>query len=182
MTFSDKNSDKLSKIILYYSYIKQKYQDYTVEKMQELTIEETIDRIDQLIDTGRGDPSRLDNIREYLRNNKRLFTSDRLYVEKLLDSSINFTRKESPQNPLLPHVKKLIDSGFGDHGRLQFIYNALLQGKSLYQSDHNYVQRKLNEIPNNSTNTHIDKKITIEQTDRQNLSSQEIAETKDMVS
>ena len=66
--------------------------------MEELTIEETIDRIGQLIDTGKGDPSRLDNIRESLRNNKTLFTSDRLYIEKILDSSVGFTHKVSPQS------------------------------------------------------------------------------------
>ncbi|MDH5463941.1 MAG: hypothetical protein OEW49_06490, partial [Nitrosopumilus sp.] len=149
--------------------------------MQKLTIEETIDRIGQLIDTGRGDPSRLDNIRESLRNNKTLFTSDKLYVEKLLDSSIDFTRKESPQHPLLPHVKKLIDSNSGDLGRLQYIYDALLHGKSLYESDHNYIQRKLNEVSNNTVNTHTDKKITINQTDIQNHPSQKITETSDML-
>ena len=61
--------------------------------MQKLTIEEIIDQIGKLIDAGKGDPSRLDNIRESLRNNKTLFTSDRIYVEKLLYSSIDFTHK-----------------------------------------------------------------------------------------
>ncbi|MDH5569784.1 MAG: hypothetical protein OEX98_08355, partial [Nitrosopumilus sp.] len=142
-------------------------------KMQELTIEEAIDRIDQLIDAGIGDPSRLDNIRESLRQNKTLFTSDRLYVEKLLDSSITFTHKESSQNPLLSDVQKLIDTGSGDHGRLQSIYAALLQGRSLYQSDYNYVQRKLNEISDNFTNTGITEKTTLKQTDEQNSNSQQ---------
>ena len=47
-----------------------------MRQMQELTIEETIERIGQLIDHGEGDVRRLDHIRESLRNNKILFNTD----------------------------------------------------------------------------------------------------------
>ena len=145
--------------------------------MTKLTIQETIERIDQLIDAGEGDAGRLDNIRESLRNNKVLFNSDTRYLEKLLDSSIVFKYDETPQSPLLPHVKKLIDSGFGDYGRLQSIYDALLKGKSLYQSDYNYIQRKLDESSIKSGDIDNDEKTTLAQIDDKSESSQDTIKT-----
>ncbi|MDH3657567.1 MAG: hypothetical protein OEM77_05470, partial [Nitrosopumilus sp.] len=149
--------------------------------MTELTIQQAIERIDQLIDAGRGDAGRLDNIRESLRNNKTLFNSDTQYLEKLLESSIVFRYEEPPPSPLLPHVKKLIDSGSGDHGRLQSIYDSLLKGKSLYQSDSNYLQKKLNESSSESDEIPAVEKTTLTQTDDKNQSSQDPIKTSDVM-
>ena len=137
--------------------------------MSELTIKETIERIDQLIDAGRGDPGRLDYIRESLRNNKVLFKSDRQYLESLLESYVEFKSPETQSSPLLPRVKKLIDSGSGDYGRLQSIYESLLKGKSLYQSDYNYVQKKFDDL--STTSTYEGHNTVDEITPQQTLSS-----------
>ena len=114
---------------------------------------------------------RLDHIRESLRNNKILFNTDRLYLEKLLESSFEFKDEEVPQSTLLPLVDKLIDSGAGDYGRLQSIHDALSKGRSLYQSDYNYVQRKLNELSSNTANLITDER-TSDHTEETNQKSQ----------
>ena len=96
--------------------------------MIELTLSEIIHKIGSTIDAGRYDASRLDNIRESLRHDKPLFNSDQLYLEKVLGSS--FTIKDDVEissSPLLPKVKKLIDSGSGDYGRLQSIHDLLFK-------------------------------------------------------
>ena len=133
--------------------------------MIELTISEIIQKIDNAIDVGQYDASRLDNIRESLRRSKPLFNSDQLYLEKVLGSSFAIIDDvETSPSPLLPKVKKLIDSDSGDYGRLQSIYDLLLKGKSLYQSDLNYLQKKLDETERNSDVSQIDKKVTSDET------------------
>ena len=141
--------------------------------MVEFTISEIIERIDSLIDAGEYDAGRLDNIRESLRRNKPLFNSDQLCLEKLLGSPIIFKNEEVFSDPLLPLVKKLIDSGTGDYGRLQSIYDLLLKGKSLYQSDQVYVKKKLDEISHDSTNLHVDEEVTLIETSDENQSSKD---------
>ena len=47
------------------------------------------------------------------------------------------------ENELLPRIKELIDSGNGDPGRLQSIYDALSNNKQLYNSDADYLESKL---------------------------------------
>ena len=51
--------------------------------MMEFTLSEAIQKIDNAIDAGQYDASRLDNIRESLRRSKPLFNSDQLYLEKV---------------------------------------------------------------------------------------------------
>ena len=131
--------------------------------MKELTNEEIIGRIGQLIDNGKGDPGRLDSIRQAIQNNRILFNSDRQYLDKLLDfAPMTKTSKVSQNtNPFLLKVKRLIDSGIGDYGRLQYIYEFIQNGKSLYQSDYDYLQRKLSELPDepSSSETEIQKPL-----------------------
>ncbi|MDH3855342.1 MAG: hypothetical protein OES27_04375, partial [Nitrosopumilus sp.] len=141
--------------------------------MVELTISEIIEEIDNLIEAGKYDAGRLDNIRESLRHNKPLFNSDQLYLEKLLGSPIIFKNEDVSPNPLLPLVKKLIDSGSGDYGRLQSIYDLLLKGKFLYQSDQIYLQKKLDETSHDSASLHVDEKVTLAETKDENQSSKD---------
>ena len=146
--------------------------------MVELTISEIIEEIDSLIDAGEYDVGRLDNIRESLRRNKPLFNSDQLYLEKLFGSPIIFKNEDIPPNPLLPLIKKLIDSGSGDIGRLQSIHDLLLKGKSLYQSDQVYLQKKLDETSSNSASLYVDEKVTLVETKDEHQSSKDILHTK----
>ena len=107
---------------------------------------QTIAKVDALIDSGNGDAGRLYHILEFLKNKKPLYHSDQVYLENKLNSS--FSVEDEPEleieNVLLSKVKDLIDSGIGDPGRLQYIYDALANNKSLYHSDSVYLESKLN--------------------------------------
>ncbi len=80
-----------------------------------------------------------------MKNNKPLYRSDTVYLENKLDSSFSVEDEPREENHLLPKVKKLIDSGNGDLGRLQSIYDALSHNKSLYHSDSVYLDSKLDQ-------------------------------------
>ena len=111
-----------------------------------LTINETVSKIENLIETGNGDPGRLNYIMDFIKNNKPLYKSDLQYLEKKLNSKISaIVSEEKKSNPDLEIVQKLINSGIGDVGRLQFISEMLTEGKPLYQSDRHYIESKLKE-------------------------------------
>jgi len=147
--------------------------------MVELTISEIIEIIDSLIDAGKYDSGRLDNIRQSLKYNRPLFNSDQQYLQKLLGSPIVLKNDEdvSP-DPRLPLVKKLIDSGSGDYGRLQSIYDLLLKGKSLYQSDQIYLQKKLDELYDDSSTLSVDGNATLVEAKDEHQSSEDTLHTK----
>ena len=132
--------------------------------MVELTTSEIIEIIDRLIEVGKYDPGRLDNIRQSLKQDRPLFNSDQQYLQKLLGSPIVLKNEDVSPDPRLPLVKKLIDSGSGDYGRLQSIHDLLLKGKSLYQSDQTYLQKKLDEISDDSASLHVDVNVTLFET------------------
>ncbi|MDH3766084.1 MAG: hypothetical protein OER82_09775, partial [Nitrosopumilus sp.] len=146
--------------------------------MVELTISEIIEIIDRLIDVGKYDPGRLDNIRQSLKDNRPLFNSDQQYLQKLLGSPIVLKNEDVSPDPRLPLVKKLIDSGSGDYGRLQSIYDLLLKGKSLYQSDETYLQKKLDEISDDSASLGVDGNATLVEIKDEHQSSEDTLHTK----
>ena len=111
--------------------------------MQQLSLSETINQVEHLIDSGNGDPGRLYHILEFLKNNKPLYHSDQLYLENKLNSPFSIDEDPIEENDILPKVKELIDSGNGDPGRLQHIYDTLENNKPLYHSDHVYLESKL---------------------------------------
>jgi len=90
-----------------------------MSQLQHLSLSETITKVDALLDGGSGDPGRLYHILEFLKNNKPLYHSDKIYLEKKLDSSFSVEDEPEEENILLPKIKELIDSGNGDLGRLQ---------------------------------------------------------------
>ena len=49
------------------------------------------------------------------------------------------------EDDTLTKIQKLISSGNGDTGRLQFILEFLKQGKILYRSDQSYLESKLGQ-------------------------------------
>ncbi len=81
------------------------------------------------------------HILEFLKNNKSLHHSDQAYLENKLNSQFS-TEQEVPieENSILPKLKELIDSGSGDPDGLQHIYDMLANNKSLYHSDHMYLE------------------------------------------
>ena len=54
--------------------------------MTPLTLSQTIEKVEQMIDIGKGDPGRLYHILESLKNNKILYHSDQAYLESKLNS------------------------------------------------------------------------------------------------
>ena len=56
---------------------------------QTLTVNETISKIQNLIDTRKGDPGRLSYILDFVKSNKPLYKSDLQYLEKKLNSTID---------------------------------------------------------------------------------------------
>jgi hypothetical protein len=112
--------------------------------LERMSLSQTISEVDALIDSGNGDAGRLYHILEFLKNNRPLYHSDRVYLENKLDSSFSVEDVPIEENKLLPKIQQLIDSGNGDPGRLQYIYDALANNKTLYRSDSVYLESKLN--------------------------------------
>lgn len=120
-------------------------------RQEHLTLNQTISKIDTLIDSGNADSGRLYHILEFLKNHKPLYHLDKIYLENKLKSSFSVEEEELVEgSELLPKIKGLIDSGNGDPGRLQFIYDTLANNKSLYHSDVVYLESKL--TPSNKDN------------------------------
>ncbi len=115
--------------------------------MSKLTLTQTIENVQSLIDSGDGDPGRLFHILECLKNNKPLYHSDQNYLEKKLQSSFSLEDKPEPTNSgdILPKIQELMNSGIGDPGRLQHIYDMISNNKTLYHSDVSYLESKINE-------------------------------------
>ncbi|MFB5614331.1 MAG: hypothetical protein ACE5RI_04455, partial [Candidatus Nitrosomaritimum yanchengensis] len=116
-----------------------------MEKIQQLTLDETIDEINYLIETSNGDTGRLRHILDTIKNNKKLYQSDKAFLERKLNAEFSLD-KEEPQNenPILPRIQELIELGQGDTMRLRHIHDTISKEKHLYQSDKKYLEEKLN--------------------------------------
>ena len=129
-------------------------------QLEKLSFSQTISKIDALIDNGNGDAGRLYYIMEFLKNNKPLYRSDKIYLENKLESSFSMEDEPVEENDLLPKIQELIDSGNGDSGRLQSIYDALSKNKQLYNSDANYLESKLHSMIDETIVAEPPKKLT----------------------
>ena len=119
--------------------------------MEQLTLSQTITQVEFLINTGAGDPGRLFHILEFLKRGKPLFNSDQIYLEGKLQAKFSTEEEEEEpevENPLLPQVQELINAGAGDPGRLQYIFDRLAQNRTLFNSDQNYLDSKLDSFYN----------------------------------
>ena len=115
-----------------------------VDNLQHITQTQIIQRIQYLIDANDGDVGRLYHILEFLKQNKPLYHSDQMYLENKLQTPFIIIDDEKPkENETLSKIQELIDSGNGDPGRLQHIYDMLSQNKPLYHSDQVYLENKL---------------------------------------
>lgn len=132
--------------------------------MTPLTLSQTIEKVEQMIDTAKGDPGRLYHILESLKNNKTLYHSDQVYLESKLNSEFSIhDEPNSLPKDLLDKISFMIDSGLGDAGRLQHIHDMILNNKTLYHSDQKYLESKLEaftgKVSYKSTQT-LDSKTT----------------------
>ena len=110
--------------------------------MEQMTITSTLDKIQELIDSNSGDTGRLNHIIDFINNEKPLYKTDKTYLEKKLNSKIiipakkNIPKEENAGNK----IKKLIETGKGDPGRLEHITIMLKNEKTLYDSDKQYLK------------------------------------------
>ena len=111
----------------------QKLIESKLTQLQQLSLIETIGKVNALIDSGTGDAGRLYHILEFLKNNRTLYYSDQIYLENKLNSSFSVEAEPVKENHLLPKIEELIDSGKGDPGRLQHIYDMLTDNKPLLE-------------------------------------------------
>ena len=144
--------------------------------MQNLTINETISEVESLIEAGDGDTGRLFHILEFLKNNKPLYNSDKSYLESKLQSSFSIeSEKEIEENPLLPKIQYLMESGNGDLGRLQHIYEMLADNKPLYNSDQSYLESRLQSLADIQKPHRLKSHESVQTLDTEPTSTQEFA-------
>jgi len=72
---------------------------------QNLSLKQTIEKVDALIDSGKSDIGRLYHILEFLKNNKSLYRSDQIYLERKPNSSFSVQDEPEIENDLLPKIK-----------------------------------------------------------------------------
>ena len=73
-----------------------------VETIHQLNLTETIDEIKYLIETSDGDTGRLAHILNAIKNNKKLYQSDKTFLERKLDAKFSL-EKEEPQDEIPRH-------------------------------------------------------------------------------
>ncbi|MGB0642298.1 MAG: hypothetical protein ACPGKY_03100, partial [Nitrosopumilus sp.] len=108
--------------------------------MEKLTVLETIDKIEKLIDENSGDIGRLEHIVDFLKKEKPLYNTDRIYLESKINAEIIFEEKIIKKESESEQIKKLTKSGKGDPGRLEHIQIMLKKNKNLYESDKQYLE------------------------------------------
>ena len=113
--------------------------------MANLTPQETRAFVEKLITSGKGDPGRLQHILTVMREGRQLYHSDQKYLDEKFSQEIGLQEKLKVEESILVKIQKLISSGAGDTGRLQFILEFLKQGKTLYKTDQQYLESKLGQ-------------------------------------
>ena len=110
--------------------------------MEQITVTSTIEKIQRLIDDNSGDIGRLEHISDFLKKNKPLYNTDKKYLEKKINSKIIIQEKKKiiKKESETEQIKKLIESGKGDPGRLEHIHTMLKKQKKLYESDKQYLE------------------------------------------
>ncbi|MBM2819975.1 MAG: hypothetical protein HW410_1657, partial [Nitrosarchaeum sp.] len=113
--------------------------------MASLSSDEYQSFVENLITSGMGDYGRLSHILIALKEGRKLYDSDKKYLDAKLANEIGILQKPKVEENLMIKLQTLITSGNGDTGRLQFILESLQQGKTLYHSDRKYLENKLGE-------------------------------------
>ena len=110
--------------------------------MEQMTITSTLDKIQELIDSNSGDTGRLNHIIDFINNEKPLYKTDKIYLEKKLNSKVVIPAKKiiPKEENTVNKIKKLMELGEGDPGRLEHITIMLKNEKTLYQSDKQYLE------------------------------------------
>ena len=134
--------------------------------MEQITVTSTLEKIQELIDSNSGDTGRLNHIIDFINNEKPLYKTDKNYLEKKLNSKVIIpTKKIIPKKEnTVNKVKKLIELGKGDPGRLEHITIMLKNEKTLYESDKQYLENNFGIVvieKKKLGKENIERKITI---------------------
>jgi hypothetical protein len=128
-----------------------------IKNLKHVTQTQIVRKIQSLIDTNNGDVGRLYHILECLKQHKSLYRSDQLYLENKINGPFMIVDDEKPmENPILSRIQSLINSGSGDPGRLQYIYDKISLNKPLFNSDQVYLEYKLKSNADDIKNDPID--------------------------
>lgn len=112
-----------------------------------------IQTIESLIESGQGDQGRLLFIRRCMESGRRLYESDRTYMETLVagysapaEDTTGVTTP-STEDGEAEMVCSLMQSRFGDQGRLEHMRQTLENGVPLHHSDAEYLRAKYADMP-----------------------------------
>ena len=114
---------KLPKINAYVNFFKKLFLLYSnkinlkkATLLEQVTLTQTITKVEGLIDTGKGDSGRFNHILEFLKNNRPIYQSDQIYLENILNSTFsveegpmlenNSKKKKRSMNPKKRNVKR----------------------------------------------------------------------------
>lgn len=123
----------------------------------ELSNYEKMAIVEDLIKSGNGDTGRLTFILECLKNQKPLFKSDKMYLENKISSYAIVTKPtQCIESNLLSSITKLLELHIGEPGRLHHIYDAIDNGKQLFNSDRQYLEEKLKTLHTMKEHDRID--------------------------
>ena len=112
-----------------------------------------IQTVESLMESGQGDQGRLMFIRRCMGSGKRLYESDRMYLETLVAGYSAPTKDPvdvaipSAEGDDIDRVCSLLQRGFGDQGRLEHMRQTLENGWLLRHSDAEYLRVKYADMP-----------------------------------
>ena len=118
--------------------------------MNNLSSEDLIERINQLLSSNVGDAGRLNHLLDSLRNNKSLTNSDSVYLDSKI-KQLSSTPFDIPPKydkltaESIDMLSKLIELEFGDADRLRYILHTIKQGKTLFSIDKNYLTKTIDQ-------------------------------------
>ena len=115
-----------------------------------------IQMVERLIESGQGDQGRLTFIQRCMGSGKRLYESDRIYLETLVAGQSAPAKDNTVANPTaedneIEMVCSLLQRRFGDQGRLEYMRRTLENGGPLRHSDAEYLRTKYADMPETST-------------------------------
>ena len=118
--------------------------------MNNLSSEDLIERINQLLSSNLGDAGRLNHLLDSLRNNKSLTNSDSVYLDSKIKQLSTVPSAIPPKYDKLTAesidiLSNLIELEFGDSDRLRYILHTIKQGKTLFSIDNNYLTKTIDQ-------------------------------------
>ena len=113
-------------------------------------IQWTLDLIEKLKISQIGEVSRLDAIKNALKNGKTIYESDKKYLQEkfkvLQETNESQTESNKSDEKRVYMISKLQEAEIGNHDRLETIKEMLLENKSLSAEDDKYLDEKYDQL------------------------------------